>query len=140
MTTVVEVMTRDAVPVTSTDTVQAAAQLMERLNVSALPVCDGLRLIGMVTDRDIATRAVAHGLDGTAPVGNIATEPIDWCFENDDLEVVQYKMEASHIRQMPVVDRNRHLIGMVALADLTAHDSGLTSTLGAISAPSLPSR
>jgi CBS domain-containing protein len=140
MTTIAEVMTRDVVPVSSTDTVQAAAQRMERLNVGALPVCDGKRLIGMVTDRDIVTRAVAHGIDGSAPVGNIATEPIDWCFENDDLEVVQYKMEASQIHQMPVVDRNRHLIGMVALAELTAHGGGLASTLGAISAPPLPTR
>lgn len=141
MTTVADVMTRDAVTITPNETVRAAAQLMDELNVGALPVCDGEDLIGIVTDRDIAIRAVSAGLDLESPVESISSRPIEWCYEDDDVEAVQKKMAEQQIRRLPVIDREKHLVGIVSLGDLATHEDGdMSSTLGAISSPSKPDR
>ncbi|GLU32048.1 CBS domain-containing protein [Trinickia caryophylli] len=141
MTRVADVMTRDAVTLAPNETVRAAARMMDELNVGALPVCDGKRLVGMVTDRDIAVRAVSAGMDLESPVERIASEPVAWCFEDDDVNAVHDKMADRQIRRLPVVDNEKHLVGVVSLGDLATHEDGnMSSTLGAISSPSGPDR
>jgi CBS domain-containing protein len=141
MTRVAEVMTRNATTLAPNETVREAARMMDEMNVGALPVCDGKRLIGMVTDRDIVVRAVSAGMDLDSPVDRIASKPIAWCFENDDVEAVQNKMADQQIRRVPVVDDTKQLVGIVSLGDLATHQDGnMSSTLGSISSPSEPDR
>jgi CBS domain-containing protein len=134
-------MTRNATTLAPNETVREAARMMDEMNVGALPVCDGKRLIGMVTDRDIVVRAVSAGMDLDSPVDRIASKPIAWCFENDDVEAVQNKMADQQIRRVPVVDDTKQLVGIVSLGDLATHQDGnMSSTLGSISSPSEPDR
>ncbi|MGN6669467.1 MAG: CBS domain-containing protein [Trinickia sp.] len=142
MTTVAEVMTRDAVTLAPNETVQTAAKKMDELNVGALPVCDGTKLVGMVTDRDIVVRAVSAGMDPSrSTVRSITSEPITWCFDDDDVKEAERKMADQQIRRLPVLDHEKHLVGMVSLGDLaTSADGSISSTLSAVSSPSAPDR
>ncbi|KVE10075.1 MULTISPECIES: CBS domain-containing protein [Burkholderia] len=141
MTCVSEVMTRDAATIGPTQSLREAARLMSELNVGALPVCDGTRLIGMLTDRDIVVRAVSMGVPPNESIEGVVSGPANWCYEDDDISVVQKKMEDAQIRRVPVVDRQKRLVGIVALGDLaTAADGAMSSTLGAVSAPARPDR
>jgi CBS domain-containing protein len=137
-----EVMTRNVRVVSPDDTLQAAAQVMDELNVGAVPVCTGERLVGMITDRDITVRAVASGLpaDGT-PVKDVMTEQVRWCFEDQDVDEVMQQMSDVQIRRMPVVDHDQRLVGIVSLGDLaTKHGADVEDTLERISSPSEPDR
>lgn len=137
-----EVMTRNVRVVSPDDTLQAAAQVMDELNVGAVPVCNGKQLVGMITDRDITVRAVAGGLpaDGT-PVKDVMTEPVRWCFEDQDVDEVMQQMSDVQIRRVPVVDRDKRLVGIVSLGDLaTKHGADVEDTLERISSPSEPDR
>ena len=141
MTRVADVMTRDAATLAPSETVRMAARMMDELNVGALPVCDGRKLVGIVTDRDIAVRAVSTGMDLESPVERIASGPVAWCFEEDEIETIQRKMADQQIRRLPVVDHEKRLVGIVSLGDMATHeDGGMSSTLGAISSPSKPDR
>ncbi|MEM5436017.1 CBS domain-containing protein [Paraburkholderia diazotrophica] len=141
MTTVSEVMTREAETVTPSSTIREVAQLMERLDVGALPVCDGSKLKGMVTDRDIVVRAVSSGREPSAAVSEILSEPVTWCFEDDDVSVAQQKMEEAQIRRLPVVDSDKRLVGVLSLGDLAANsDANVGKTVSAVSSPSAPDR
>ena len=112
-----DVMSRGVTVARPNDTIQSVAQRMASEDVGAIPVCDGQRLQGMITDRDITIRAVAKG-DINAPVTEVMSSDIEYCFEDDDLEDVADKMADRQIRRIPVVDRDRNLVGIVALADL----------------------
>lgn len=141
MTTVAEVMTRDASTIGPTQSLRDAAKMMDELNVGALPVCDGTRLIGMLTDRDIVVRAVSAGVPPDERIEGVVSGPAQWCYEDDDIDEVRRKMENALIRRVPVVDREKRLVGIVSLGDLaTSADGGMSSTLGAISSPSAPDR
>ena len=117
-----EVMTSDVKVVRPEESLQRAASLMADEDVGAIPVCDGERLQGMITDRDIAIRAVARGLDAETPVREVMTEDLVWCSENDDTQDVLGRMADRQIRRIPVIDANRKLVGIVALGDLAIED------------------
>ncbi len=117
-----EIMTRNVEVARPEDSLRTVAQSMADLDVGSLPVCDGERLLGMITDRDIAVRAVARGLDGSTPVTEVMTADVEYAFDDDDLEEVSDKMAAKQIRRLPVVDRDKRLVGIVALADLARED------------------
>lgn len=144
MQTVADVMTRDARVVSPQESVQRAAQLMDELNVGALPVCDGHKLVGMVTDRDITIRATAAGRSpADAQVDEVMSTDVHWCFEDEPLDAVMQKMAGSQIRRVPVIshDDQKRLVGMVALGDLlTKSGQPQTTTEAAtqISSPSVP--
>jgi CBS domain-containing protein len=141
MTSVAEVMTRDAVTLGPTESMRQAAEMMDELNVGVLPICDGVRLVGMLTDRDIVVRGVSAGIGPDAPVEALLSEPVAWCFEGDDVRDVQQRMAAEQIRRMPVLDKQKHLVGIVALGDLaTSADGQISSTIAAVSTPSQPDR
>jgi CBS domain-containing protein len=99
--------------------VRDAARRMRDDNVGALPVGENDRLIGMVTDRDIVVRAVAENrLGGTTSVRDVMSEHIYYCFEDDDLERAAEIMAEHQVRRLPVLNRQKRLVGIVALADL----------------------
>jgi CBS domain-containing protein len=137
-----EVMTRQVRVIGPGRSIREAAKLMDELNVGVLPVCDGQRLLGIITDRDITVRATAVGKDPDAvPVREIMTEDVRWCFEEEAVEDVAHMMGDVQIRRIPVVDRNKHLVGIVALGDLaTDRVQGTGEALRRISEPSEPDR
>lgn len=137
-----EVMTRNVTVVRPDATVREAARLMGDLNVGALPVCDGRRLVGIVTDRDITVRATADGMRPDAtPVHVVMTEAVCWCFEHDPLEDVEREMARRQIRRLPVLDTEKRLCGMLSLGDLAADRAlGTVETLRSVSMPAEPDR
>jgi CBS domain-containing protein len=139
---IADVMTRDVRVVQPDRTVREAARLMDELNVGALPVCDGRRLIGMITDRDITVRAVAAGLSpGETAVEEVMSADVSWCFDDDDVDDVVETMSRRQIRRIPVVDRAKRLVGIVALGDLaTDQEEDAGRALRRISTPSEPDR
>jgi len=138
-----DIMTRDVMTVSPQQTVERAAQMMDELNVGALPVCDGAKLIGMITDRDITVRSTAAGQNPKeAFVGDVMSEQVRWCFDDQGVDDVLQQMSDVQIRRVPVLDHRTHnLIGIVALGDLaTEHAGDVESALGNISSPSAPDR
>jgi len=120
MMQVSDVMTRNAECARPDDTLQQAARKMRDLDVGALPVCgNDERLAGMITDRDITIRAVAEGWDARGKrVGDILTEGISWCFEDQDVEEAARMMRERQIRRLVVLNRDKRLVGIVSLGDL----------------------
>ncbi len=137
-----DIMTRNVRVVAPDRTIQEAARLMDEMNVGSLPVCDGRRLRGMVTDRDITVRATAAGLPpDTTRVRDVMSDNVWWCFDDDDVNHIVQLMSDHQIRRLPVVDRDKHLVGIVALGDLaTDQEEQATRALHRISTPSEPDR
>lgn len=96
-----------------------AAQKMMECDCGMLPVCDGQRLVGAITDRDITIRGVAKGLDpeGTK-VYDVMSDGVIWCFEDQDLEEAAAIMEKKQIRRLPVLNGDKRLVGIISLGDL----------------------
>ena len=117
---VADVMTADVETVKPEQSIQQAASFMLRADAGSIPVCDGEKLLGMVTDRDIAVRAVAEGMGPDTPVREAMTSDIHYCFDDEDVEDVAAKMSESQVRRMPVVSRDgQRLVGIVALGDIS---------------------
>jgi CBS domain-containing protein len=142
MTTISEVMTRDVEVIGPEASLQRAAQMMDDLNVGSLPVCEGRRLVGMITDRDITVRATAAGLAPTeTQVLDVMTESTRCCAADETTEAVMEQMGQSQIRRLPVVDDDGEVIGIVSLGDLaTRLDGHIDQALRDISTPSEPDR
>jgi CBS domain-containing protein len=121
---VCDAMTVDVQLCTPQDTLRDAAEAMAALNVGLLPVTDGDRLIGMISDRDIATRGVALGLGPDSPVQNVMTEDVKYCFEDQELEDVTRNMGDIQVRRLPVLNRQKRLVGIIALGDIARANSG----------------
>ncbi len=114
-----EIMTRDVEVAAPGDTLQSAAQLMADLDVGALPVADGDQLVGMITDRDIAIRGVAKGrTPERCTVGEIMSTALRYCLEDDTIDEVAERLGALQVRRLPVLSRDKRLVGIVALGDL----------------------
>lgn len=134
-----EVMTRDVEVINPKDTLRDAAEKMRSLNVGPLPVCDGQRVLGMITDRDIVVRAIAVGKDpASTPVSEAMSSGIQWCFEDDDVDSVLARMKEHQLRRFIVVDQNKKLVGIVALGDLSQEvsEAKVGEALEGISEPS----
>src|SRR5262250_1719797 len=117
-----EIMTPGVEVVTPEATIQEAAEKMRHLDIGPLPVCDGDRLVGMLTDRDIAVRAVADGRDPvTTLVREVMTPDIVYGFDDQDVQDATRLMEQYQIRRLPVLNRRKQLVGMVSLGDLAVH-------------------
>ncbi|MBA2549239.1 MAG: CBS domain-containing protein [Burkholderiaceae bacterium] len=137
MKTIAEVMTQDVEVLRPDETLRDAARAMADLDVGSLPVCDGRRLIGMITDRDITIRAVAEGKGGETPVTEIMTDDVIWCTDTDSIDEVLQQMADAQIRRIPVVDDDRNLVGIVALGDIALEEEAdVDETLRDISMPS----
>ncbi len=113
-----EVMIRDVCTISPEDTVMNAARVMDEHNLATLPVCDGDSLLGVLTDRDIATRAVTAGRSPReCTVEQVISAGVDFCFEDDDAEELIQKMADRRIPSIPVLDRQHRFVGIVALGD-----------------------
>jgi len=111
-------MTRDVQLVSPDDTIERAAQIMGSIDAGILPVTNGERLVGMITDRDIAVRGVAEGCGPEARVGDIMSQEVKYCFDDAETDEVLDNMAQIQVRRMPVVDHDKRLVGIVSLADL----------------------
>jgi CBS domain-containing protein len=143
MTQVSQVMTRGVRTLSPADSIQSAAQAMDELNVGAVPVCDGEKLVGMVTDRDITVRGVAQGMPADrTPLADVMSGSVRWCYEDQAVDEVMDQMREAQIRRLPVVDRAKHLVGIVSLGDLAAKigDADVAEALADISEPAEPDR
>ncbi|MES2481924.1 MAG: CBS domain-containing protein [Pseudomonadota bacterium] len=145
MATVAEMMTRDVRTLAPQDSVVKAAQAMAELNVGAIPVCEGERLVGMVTDRDIVLRSVAREVDPAAcKLSDVMSGHVRTVHEGDDVDDVLAEMGTAQIRRMPVVDSRDRLVGIISLGDIAAKnltaDADVAASLGDISEPSEPDR
>lgn len=112
-----EVMTRNCRLINVNDTLQKAAQIMAEENVGILPVADKDRLVGMISDRDIVTRCIAHGGDSKAYVRDAMTRNVKYCFEDADIEDILENMADIQVRRLPVMNRDKRLVGIVSLGD-----------------------
>ena len=132
-----ECMTRDVVIASPAQTLQEAATKMAECDAGALPVGEGDRLVGMITDRDIAIRAVAKNLDPRTPVRDVMTREVLYCFEDEDIEDVAVNMGVQQIRRLPVVNADKRLVGIISLGDLAqGADEGTTGhAIAGISRP-----
>jgi CBS domain-containing protein len=115
-----ETMTPDVHIVSPSATLQAAARAMAELDAGALPVGERDRLVGMITDRDIAVRGLAMGPGPKATVGEIMTEDVKYCFADQELDEVVRNMGDIQVRRLPVVNREKRLVGILSLGDAAA--------------------
>jgi CBS domain-containing protein len=133
-----EAMTRDVRLVKPDQPISEAASLMAELDIGVLPVEENDRLVGMITDRDIAVRAVAVGRGPDTPVADVMSREVKYCFEDQSIDEVTQNMGELRIRRLPVLTRDKRLIGILSLGDL-AIDEGARDeageALGGISRP-----
>jgi CBS domain-containing protein len=127
----------------NTTLIEAAAK-MSQLGVGLLPVCEGQRVVGMITDRDITLRATAKGSDPhITRVHEVMSPEVLYCLADQDVETAAQMMEMHQIRRLPVLDHNRQLVGIVSLGDLaveTRDQQRAGETLERVSEPAEPSR
>jgi CBS domain-containing protein len=142
MTQVSDVMTRGVRSLSPKDSMMKAAQAMQELDVGALPVCNGERLVGIVTDRDLVVRGLAQDCDAATPVDRVMSRQPLWCFENQPIDDVMAYMRKSQVRRVPVIDADNHLVGMVSLGDLAvkSDEQMAGQALRSISEPAQPDR
>jgi CBS domain-containing protein len=120
-----QIMSSDVRTVQPQESLRRAAQLMQQLDVGSLPVCDGERLLGMLTDRDITVRAVADGLHPEqACVSDVMTPEVQCCTADQDADDVLQMMGDKQIRRLPVIDRDKKLVGIVSLGDMALRQPG----------------
>jgi CBS domain-containing protein len=134
-----DILTRDVETLPPSATVKEAAQRMRSADIGSLPVCDGRRLLGMVTDRDITIRITAEGRDAAStPVLEAMTPDVAFVFEDQDVREAARVMQDRQIRRLPVVNREKHLVGIVSIGDLAVAGDDRTSgdTLQQVSEPS----
>lgn len=139
-----DVMTPQAEVISPDATSEEAASLMKTLDIGVLPVCDDEGLVGILTDRDLVVRVLAATRDPKAVlVGEAMTPSVVYCFEDDEVEHAATVMAGQQIRRLPVLDRNRKLVGIVSVGDIAVHtqDHQLTGeVLENVSQPSMPKR
>ena len=137
-----DIMTKDPSCVTADASVREAAQVMKREDVGIVPVVDGQsgrRLVGVVTDRDVAIRCIADGKDGTCSVRDVmSTDDLATCRQHDDVENLMDAMRSEKVRRIPIVDERGSLVGIVSQADVlrkTSDTSLAGETVERISEP-----
>lgn len=139
-----DVMTREPEVISPDKTVQEAAEKMKALNVGMLPVLQGDRLVGMITDRDITVRATVSGADPrTIRVLDALTPEVIYCFEDQDVSEAAQLMKDNQIRRVAVLNHDKVLVGMVSLADLAVLSDSRQAAgdaLAAVSEPAEPRR
>lgn len=119
-----EAMTRDVRVASPEDTLEAAACMMADLDAGVLPIGADDRLVGMLTDRDIAIRAVAQGMGPQTSIKDVMSPEVKYCFEDEELEEVARNMGDIRVRRLPVLDRGKRLVGIVSLGDIAMQDGG----------------
>lgn len=114
-------MTRDVKIANPRETIREAAVAMASVDAGALPVGENDRLVGMITDRDIAVRGVADGKGPEATVGEVMSAEVRYCYEDDNADDVLRNMAELQVRRLPVLNRNKRLVGIISLSDLATN-------------------
>ena len=132
-----EVMTRGVQVANPEQTIGEAARLMAEFDAGALPVGEDERLVGMITDRDIAVRAVARDMPASTKVREIMSQEVLYCFEDEEVAEVAQNMSEVKVRRLPVVDRDKRLVGIVSLGDVSKSENAAAAgqTVAEISTP-----
>ena len=132
-----EVMTTEVETIGAEQTAREAASFMLRADAGSIPVCDGGRVIGMITDRDIAVRGVAEGRGPDTPVSELMSDGIICAREDEDIATVAKRMSDEQVRRLPVLDADDKLCGIVSLGDLAREGRGETAeqALEGVSSP-----
>ena len=113
-----EAMTHEVFIARPEQTILEAARAMSEIDIGALPVGENDRLVGMITDRDIAVRAVARNRGPLTRVRDVMTREVKFCYDDEDADHVARNMADLQVRRLPVVDRDKRLVGILALSDL----------------------
>src|SRR5947199_10067957 len=132
-----EAMTRDVRVASPDETIRQAARTMASLDAGVLPVGENDHLIGMITDRDIAIRGIAKGKGPKAKVRDVMTEDVKYCFDDQELDEVTHNMADIQVRRLPVLNRDKRLVGILSLGDIaiSSYGKGASGALRRISRP-----
>jgi CBS domain-containing protein len=134
-----DLMSRDVKVISPDMTIGEAARKMRDGDFGMMPVAEHDRMIGTISDRDIAIRAVAEGKEGGAKVRDVMSEGIIWVYEDDSVEQAATIMSKHQVRRLPVVNRDKRLVGIVALGDFAVESSEIQPAAKALSEISKPS-
>ena len=115
-------MSTDVRLVGPNDTIQQAARAMKEIDAGFLPVEQNDRMVGMVTDRDICVRAVAEGKGPDTAVREVMTDEVRYCFDDEDIDEVAQNMSELQLRRLPVLNRDKRLVGVISLSDIAQAD------------------
>ena len=139
-----DIMTRNIEVIRPDTLLKDAAKKMKTFNVGLLPVCDGEQLVGVLSDRDITIRSAAIGLEPRKTrAGEVMTAEVIYCFDDQDIEEATKLMEKKQIRRLPVLGRDKQLVGLVSLGDVavrTGNQELAGKTVKQISEPAEPNR
>ena len=113
-----EAMSRDVRLANPGQTIRDVAKIMADIDAGSVPVSDNDRLVGMITDRDIAVRAVAQGKGPDTPVREVMSQEVKYCYDDEELDHVAKNMGDIRVRRLPVVNREKRLVGIVSLGDV----------------------
>jgi CBS domain-containing protein len=133
-----DIMSPDVQVISPDATIREAAQKMREGDFGMMPVAENDRMIGAVSDRDIALRAVAEGKDADTKVRDIMSDGIAWAYEDDSVERAAEIMSEHQVRRLPVVNRQKRLVGIVALGDFAVESSDLEPAAEALAEISQP--
>jgi CBS domain-containing protein len=114
-------MTNDVQIASSDQTIREVAQVMARLDAGSMPVGDNDRLVGMITDRDIAIRGIAAGKGPNAKVREVMSPDVKYCFDDEEVDEVLHNMGDLQVRRLPVLNRDKRLVGIISLGDLATN-------------------
>jgi CBS domain-containing protein len=119
-----DAMTREVRVASPGQSIREVAKIMDEINAGSMPVGDNDRLVGMITDRDIAIRAVAQGKGPDTPVREVmSSEKVLYCYDDEELDHVAKNMSQEQVRRLPVVNRDKRLVGIVSFGDVTQNDT-----------------
>ena len=132
-----KIMSRDVTLLNPQQTICVAASLMAEIDAGALPVGENDRLVGMITDRDIVIRAVAQGKSADTKVADVMSKEVLYCFDTDEIDDVARNMGKARVRRLPVVNRDKRLVGIVSLGDVARNDdaTNIGQTVTRVSTP-----
>ncbi len=119
-----EVMSSDVKLANPNQSIRDAARLMAQMDCGCLPVGENDRLVGMITDRDIALRAVGKGKSSKTPVREIMSSDVKYCFADQELDEIAKNMADIKVRRLPVLDHDKRLVGILSLGDVALTDGG----------------
>lgn len=117
-----EAMTREVRTCNPDSTLMECAQCMEEIDAGVVPVAENDRLVGMITDRDIAIRAIAQGKGPETPVREVMSPEVKYCYEDQELQEVARNMADIRVRRLPVLNREKRLVGIVSLGDVAGKE------------------
>jgi CBS domain-containing protein len=125
-----DVMSSDVHVIDFAASVREAAVMMRRRDIGSIPISRDDVLVGMITDRDIALRVVADGHDSDTRVSDVMSDGVKYCFEDETVDAVARRMADLEIRRLPVLDREKRVVGIVSLSNIaSANDAGATEDL-----------